>query len=143
MADLTITPAKVAPLAGSIVVAKEAGEDMTVGNLVYVSSDGTVKLCDADTLATVTGQMGIVVAGNGNGGLPSSTGAIVDGETVSVVVFGRVSFGEAILDETKQYYASNTAGAIGDVTGTITRRVGAPESDTIFFFNPNTVAPTS
>jgi hypothetical protein len=140
MANLTITPKYVRPLAGAYVSTKRAGEALSVGNLVYVAGDGDLNLCDADTAATMTAQLGLVVAGANASGLTSPTGAIANEEYCTVLWFGRVALDPASLDETKQYYVSNTAGKIADGAGTNTRRVGAPESDTIFFFNPNTVA---
>jgi hypothetical protein len=140
MTDLTLTVRYVRPLVGSTVVPKTAGEAMTVGDLVYPFSDDTVKKCDADTFATVNGQVWMVVAG----GRHEPDGAIITNERVTCLEFGRVELGpdQSLLDAA-HYFASNTAGKIADAAGTVPRRIGSPESDHVLFFNPNTVAPTS
>jgi hypothetical protein len=140
MTDVTINPKHVRPLVGSTVVPKTCGVTATVGDIVYFYGDDEVRKTDADTAGTVTGRVGQIVAG----GRHEPSGAIAVGERVTVLEFGRVSYGpDANLDLTKQYYVSNTAGKMGDVTGTITRRLGAPESSEVFFFNPDAVAATS
>lgn len=140
MANLTINPKHVRPLVGSTLVPKTAGVAMEVGQLVYFYADDEVRLTDADTAATVTGRVGQIVAG----GRHEPTGAIIVGERVTVLEFGRVSYGpDANMDLSKQYFVSNTTGLMNDVPGTVTRRVGAPESSEVFFFNPDAASATS
>jgi len=143
MADLSITPKDVRALEGAIVTTANAGEAMSVGDLVYLETDGDWNKTDADTGTTLTGTLGIVVAGSGNGGLPNSAGTIANGERITVLLFGRVNL-NVTLSAKVQYFASNTAGKISNTVGTVTRRIGSAETtDGIFFFNPNTTAATS
>jgi len=138
--NVTIDPTHVRPLVGSTVIPKTAGEASDVGTTVYFSDDDTVLETDANDAATVTGRVGMIVAG----GRHEPSGAIAEGERVTVLEFGRVSLGpDADLDITKQYFASDTKGLIGDVAGTVTRRLGAPESSEVFFFNPDAASATS
>lgn len=133
MANVTITPNQIKPLVGSTVEPRTAAVAMTVGDLVYPSGDDNVNLTDADTAATVSGLVGIIVAG----GRHEPSGAIIAGERVTVLWFGRVYLGDsANLDRTKAYFVSNTAAKLSDTPGTNPRRVGAPETSRIFFWNP-------
>lgn len=52
MADLTQTPANVAKGSGALVGRGVAGETVTAGQPVYLHTDNTLKLCDADALAS-------------------------------------------------------------------------------------------
>lgn len=141
MTTVAINPRHVRPLVGSVVIpGAKAAANMEVGDLVYMSDGANklVSLTDADTLATVKNKIYQVVAG----GRHNPTGAIVTGEAVTLLEFGRVSWGpDADLDVTKQYFASNTAGGVEDAAGTNSRRIGQPETDEIFFFNPDNAAP--
>lgn len=140
MTDVTINPKHIRPLVGSTVVPKTAGEAMDVGDLCYPTDDETVMQTDADTAATLTGRVFLVVAG----GAHDPDGAIAEDERVTVLEFGRVSLGpDADLDVSKQYFASNNKGKFGDTAGTVTRRVGAPESSEVLFFNPDAASATS
>jgi hypothetical protein len=142
MTVVTINPVHVRPLVGSIVRPATADETMVVGDLVYVSDgdDVLVKKTDADTLATVTGRIYQVVAG----GRHMTNGAIIQGEAVTILEWGRVSWGPDVdLDVTAQYFVSNTAGKVDTAAGTNTRRIGSPETVEVFFFNPEAVAAPS
>lgn len=139
MPNITIDPKTIRPLRGSNVTMSDAGEDMALGDLVYVSGDGVVSLCDASDSATVTGRMGMAIGVSNY----LNSGQIALGERLSVLWFGRVAIPGAALDVTKQYFASDDPGKIADAAGSTTRAVGAPESEEIFFFNADTVSPTS
>jgi len=143
MATLTLYPAKIKPLEGAIISAKDAGEATKVGKLVYVAADGMVYETDAASAAKVSGNIGMVVSG----GRQDPEGDVAAGERVGVLWFGRVALNGTTLDMTKQYYCANVTstvkGLIGDAAGTVTRRVGAAESATVLFFNPDTSGASS
>lgn len=143
MATLTLYPLKVKPLEGSIISAKDAGEATKVGRLVYVAGDGLVYETDAADAAKVSGQIGMVVSG----GREDRDGDIAAGERVGVLWFGRVALNGTTLDETKSFFCadvtSTVKGLIGDTAGTVTRRIGAAESETVLFFNPDTSGASS
>ena len=63
MGNVTIDPTHVRPLVGSTVIPKTAGEASDVGAIVYFLDDETVMETDADTAGTVTGRVGMIVAG--------------------------------------------------------------------------------
>lgn len=140
MSDITLVATQVRPLLGAITRMFDAGEAMTVGDVVRVSTSGTVVKGDASTAPGAKGQLGIVVAGAN----AHSSGTIASGERVTVVVFGPVFLGSTVtLDETKTHYLSDTAGKIADAAGTVTRAIGNAESNTVFFFNPSDTAASS
>lgn len=140
MADVVLTPKHVRLLTGSIPVRKIFN---SVGGYVgdWVSfDDDNCTLTDADTGTTVSGLVGQIVSGSRH----DPTGALIQGETVDVVVLGPVSYGPNVtLDETKQYFISNTPGKMSDTAGTIVRRCGAPLSSNVFFVNPSSTPATS
>ncbi len=139
MTDLTLSPTNIRPLPGAEVSGKEAGEAMSLGTVVYVAGDSKIYKTDADDATKCSGQIGLVVSG----GQEDRDGDIASGEFCGVLWFGRVALNGKTLDETKQFYISGTAGKIADAAGTVTRRLGAAESATILFFNPQSSAPTS
>lgn len=132
MADLVITPKKIRPLiGGNLTPSMVANSAMNVGDIVYPSANNVVSLCDADTATTVDGLVGMVVAGNRG----DINGAIISGETVTVLWVGRVAVDDGSLDLTKSYFASNTTGKLADAAGTTSRRLAYPESTGVLFFN--------
>jgi hypothetical protein len=142
MGDITINPTLVRAEQGSNVTPRTMGENGQLGNLVYPTGNDTVMLCDANDSATVDGLIGMIVGGMTNSGLPRADGTVKSGERVDVVWFGRVEVGE-VLDLTKNYFASNTTGAVSDTAGAVTRRIGQPESTHVLFFNASTTSATS
>lgn len=140
MAPIPVDYLNIRPLMGSVVVPKQSAAAMTPGvsKLGYIDDNGKVGLCDADTVGTVIGRkLGLIVASS----RANVAGNVAADEMVSFLEWGRVFLGEnAAMDESKNVYASNTAGGIEQQIGTNTRRVGAPESDTILFFNDGTSA---
>lgn len=147
MATLTIDATLVKPLVGSIISPKVLGAASKVGRVVYVDDVDPNKVyeADADGNATATGQLGIIVGGGLNV-LVNDTGVLAAGAQVDVLWFGRLVLG-VTLDPNKQYYLANTTssvdGLIGDAAGSVSRRLGKPESAKIFFFNPQDVATVS
>lgn len=139
MAILTLDAKTVRPLFGSITSSKQMGEASSVKKIVFVGPDSLLYEAAGDDNNHATGQLGMIVSG----GRATTDGTVQAGEQVDVLWFGRVELGTT-LDETKQYYLANETssvkGLIGDVAGTVTRRLGKPESSRVFFFNPQDVA---
>lgn len=131
MSDVTKTATKIRPLIPSQNVKGLAAEALTLGDVVYRNTDSKWALADASAAATSKGEIGILVAG----GQHKPTGAVAAGEMCDVVVNGRVA-GFTALEETTDYYLSNTAGALADGAGTVTRFMGHAESAEVFFVEP-------
>lgn len=135
MANVTVTATQVRALPGAITAMYDAGEAMTVGNVVQMAGDAALDMANASSAATANGTLGIVVAAEGH----SPTGAVAAGERVTIVLWGRVYLGEsASLDETKVYFVGTTDGVITDVAPAAFRAIGYPLSPTILFFAPVT-----
>lgn len=131
MADWTITATKVTFLPGQKVRRMQASEAMTLGTLCYTNADGKLAKADASAASTVKGQLFMVIAGaQGN-----TSGTIASDEWVTACWLGPIP-GFSSLDETKQYFVSDTAGKGADAAGTVTRAIGYPESSDVFMFNP-------
>lgn len=142
MADVTVTATQVRGLPGCLRRQFKAGAAITagVGKVVYVAADGDVEVADASSAGSTNAQLGVIESGAKN----HASGNIADQETVSVILKGLIFLGDsAALDETKPHYLSDTAGAIGDAAGTVTRFLGYPNSQTVFNFEPMGSAPTS
>jgi len=107
MASLTITPALVRPLLGSITRPYTLGEAANVGDAVYMKSDGKVWLADADAAASAE-ILGLIVAVSGYG----ATAAIAN-DQVDVCLWGPVA-GFSSLTPGARAYASTTAGDLDD-----------------------------
>jgi hypothetical protein len=136
MALITISnPALVRPLDGCRVERYIAGAAMTAayGKIGRVDSNGEVVLADATTAAGADGIVGIIVVGDAY----DKDGDIADGETLSLVVFGRVYLGGGTtLDETAYHFIGTTAGRIADVAPQYFRVIGIPDSQTVLFVQP-------
>lgn len=140
MATLSIDPTKVRPLLGSTLSQGIVAAATQCGRLHYLAADGLWYETDADAEVSCVGAIAMVVAGNRR----AQTGVLANGETATLLLFGRVFLGDDVaLDGSKQYFVSNTVaevnGLISDVAGTIKRRVGNPEDSGIFFFAPYAV----
>jgi len=138
MAGLSLTAAKIRALTenGAVIRPYDAGEALTVGNLVYVASDGDVMKADANATQAAARAIGIVVQS-------------FDGETTvanatpcSVCVFGPVA-GFASLTPGANGYVSDTAGQIEDAVATYDRIVGYAERTDVFFVHPEQNDPSS
>lgn len=110
-----------------IQVAGTAGENLTVGNLVYLKlADGLWWKCDADTAATVENiVLGIAQA-------TTTAAASISG---GVLLQGLDTNQTGLTDKTT-YYASNTAGAISSTPGTTEVTLGVSRSTTSLLFIP-------
>ena len=135
MADVTVTATDVRPMPGAKIERFTAGGSLTVGNAVYIASDGDVEQADADAAASAQ-AVGIVVSAP-NGGTTASAGDAVD-----VVVGGGVA-GFSGLTPGQLLYASTTAGAIADAapaaaSGDYKWIVGRAKSATVVLVGPFT-----
>lgn len=119
MADLTATAVNVRALRehGAIVLNAQAGEALTVGQLVYPASDGDWMKADANTTAAAARAQGIVVESY------DGETSIADTKICSVCVFGPVS-GLATITPGANYYVSDNAGMVADAAATYDRIVG-------------------
>lgn len=140
MATITVDPKQVRQLPGCITVMGNAGEAMAVGKVCQIVADSDWEMANAGSAAGVTGQLGIVVAGN----LYDPDGDIANNERITLVIWGPVFLGEnAALDETKTYYVSATDGVIQDVAPAQYRAVGFAKNATTLIFAPVTTVPAS
>lgn len=117
-----------------------AGGALTVGQAVYLASDGDVEAADADGQATAQ-AVGIVVAVGAAGATTAAAGDRVD-----VCVFGPVT-GYSSLTPGGVAYVSPTAGSM-DQTASATSGdynfiIGYAESATTVFVSPQLAVPTA
>lgn len=143
MAQMAYTAKNIRALEGAQCVPNmKAGEEIDVGEIVFVAADGEVELADADNgNALAARAIGIVVAVSDTYG--GTTAKI--GDSVTVCVYGRVGGFTALVEGTYGF-VSETAGQIDDTapTGTTNQyRVGIAHGETIFFVNPGMSAPVS
>lgn len=129
MVDVTITAANVAIGAGAQTTTYQAGAAINAGQLVYFdSTTGTVKLADADVLASAA-----VI------GMAVSEAAGAAGQFVTVVTKGYVTM-NAGLSKGVTYYASTTAGGVAPFAdlgaGDYITVIGTAESTTSLYINP-------
>ena len=119
MTTLTATAANVRALRehGAITIPAQAGESLTIGQLVYPASDGDWNLADANTTAAAARAQGIVVESY------DGETTVADGAACTVCVFGPVT-GLATITPGANYYVSDTAGGIEDAAATYDRIVG-------------------
>jgi len=119
MADLTATAANVRCLRehGAITIPAQAGESLTIGQLVYHASDGDWNLADANDTAATARAQGIVVESY------DGETTVASGAQCTVCVFGPVT-ALATITPGANYYVSNTAGAVSTTAGTCSRIVG-------------------
>lgn len=117
MADITVTAASVRPMPGTVRRDFVAGGSGSVGDLVYVKSDGTAAQASAAAAGTAV-AVGVVVSA---GSMGSTTFAA--GDALSVVLVGAVG-GFSSMTPGTVLYLSNTAGKFADVAGTVSKKVG-------------------
>lgn len=135
MAAFAGTAADIRPLPPAAIIRRyNAGGAITVGNAVYVASDGDVEQADADAEASAI-AIGICVA-------VGSAGATVAaaGDRVDVCVFGPVT-GYAGLTPGALVWASVTAGSMDQTapagsSGDYPFVIGYAESATTIFVLP-------
>lgn len=106
MADVTVTPADVRPLPGSVVRRFDAGGAIALGDAVYVAADGDVEKADAGAILTAA-VIGICV------GTEHSPTAAAAGEAVDIQLSGPLA-GFSSLTPGERLFASAVAGKIAD-----------------------------
>lgn len=127
---------------GSLIRNFEADESGGIGDAVYITSAGKVKLADANVDASplVAQAVGIVVA------VPDPYGSttFVAGNRVSVCLFGPV-WGWSSLVEGTLLYASKTAGDVEQTIPTSAYQwaIGYAIADDCLFVHPGIAAPVS
>lgn len=130
------------PSEGAIIRNFLANEAGGIGDAVYITSAGKVKLADANVDASplVAQAVGIVVA------TPDIYGGttFADGDRVSVCIFGPV-YGWSGLVEGTLLYASKTAGDVEQTIPTSAYQwaLGYAMADDCIFVNPGMLAPVS
>ena len=112
-------------LQGNISSSFTAGEDLTIGQLCYLSPDGKMWQVDASTEAATTGQLGIVADG------------LLADETGSFILYGKVA-GYLGLSIGNAYYISESAGLFTDTQPTtFIRLIGFAINTTTIFLSPS------
>lgn len=140
MADIALTPRKVKADPSALCLPYDAGGSGSVGDWVYLASDGDVEQTDADVSASAQG-IGIVVA---VGTMGATT--FVAGDRLSVCVFGLCEIAPtASLTIPGRLYASTTAGAADQTapasSGDFPFILGRAVSTSAVFVNPQTGIP--
>lgn len=140
MADIVTVAASIRPLTGAIIRRFTASAAITVGQAVYVHTDGTIKPADADADASSQAR-GIAVAVGTEGATAAASGDIVD-----VVTHGPVELGVASNTEGAVVYVSTTAGAMDQTapatTGDYPFIVGWMMTDTAIYVQPQVIPAT-
>lgn len=138
MADITVTAASVRALVanGAVIRPYTAGAALTVGDVVYIASDGDVEPADANVSLAATRGIGIVVASY------DGETSIAAGNPASVCVLGPVG-GFSDMTPGSNVHVSDTAGKLADSAGTAGRIMGYAESATVVFVHPQQNDPTS
>lgn len=138
MADISLTAANIRPLTenGAVTGMFTAGGALTIGDVVYLATDGDVEEADANVSNAAGRGIGIVVAG------PNSSTSIAAGDPVTVCLFGPVEgFSGATPGDT--VYVSDTAGALADAAGTVSHIMGRVISASRVWVSPSYAASTS
>lgn len=133
MSVVTVTKANVrqmGPAHGSIVNPYEAGEALSNGDVVFIHTDGKVKIADGNVDVATARGVGIVC------NTPmSSAGDAAAGDMVSVCEFGPVvGFSGATVGSLG--YLSNTVGKIDTAAGAFARILGRFQAADTFFVQP-------
>lgn len=137
MGDISLTAANVRALQanGAVVRSFTAGGSITVGDLVYIASDGDVEQADG------TGQASAKAIGIAVESYDGET-SINSGDSVSVCVLGPVS-GFSGMTPGQTLYTSDTAGNVSDTAGTYTHVIGRAEAADIIWVEPDHSDPSS
>lgn len=142
MADLTIIAKNVSadPSEGSIVQFYQTAEELSIGDAVYLNSDGKVLRTDANVSLEATRAIGIVVSGQGMYGETT----IESGQTVGVCVLGKV-YGFSSLAEGTYAWVSSTVGKLDNTAPTSAHQyiVGQCLGPDTLFVRPGISSPVS
>jgi hypothetical protein len=138
MGDISLTAANVRALQanGAVVRSYDAGAAITVGEAVYIASDGDVEPTDADLTEAAAKGIGIAVESY------DGETSIASGDPVGVCVFGPVS-GFSGMTPGQTLYTSDEEGNIADAAGTASHVIGHAESATIVWVDPDQSDPSS
>jgi len=115
MADLTVTAAQLRPIESIELrtVSMIAAEAITKGQAVYQNTSGNAALADASASGTVATLVGI------------ATEDAAAGRAVTVLHYGRLAgYTLTGLNGGAAVYVSDTAGALADAAGTVSKIVG-------------------
>ena len=113
-----------------------AGGTITIGDLVYMGTGGTVVAADANVSSAATKAIGIAVES-----FDGET-SVASGNPVSVCCFGPVS-GYSGMTPGANVWVSDTVGRLDDAAGTFDRIIGWALSAGIVFVNPEQNTPAS
>lgn len=136
MSAISLTAASIRPLTGAVIRRYVADEALTVGQVVYVNTDGEAGIADGNVSAAKARAVGIAVESY------DGETSIAAGDPVSVVVLGPVS-GFSSATPGSYGYVSDTAGSLDTAAGTYSFIAGYFETAGIFFVNPGVDDPTS
>lgn len=139
---ITLTAKNVRPMKGALTKPGTAGEEVSLGQCVYLGSDDKWYKAQSNAAATANGR-GIVVGVNDKWG---GTTAEADHE-IDVIQLGYMA-GYSDMDETEMVYVDDsTAGALTQTApsgaGTWTHIIGYPVADNILFVLPRPEKPES
>jgi len=141
MASVTVNASQVRPLNGASVRRLLAGASLSVGQAVYVHSDGLLR--PASATSQQAAQARGVVVGVGTAGKTSAA----LGEAVDVVTHGAVALGTGDLPEGAALFISATAGAFDPVppalSGQFVFVLGWAESPEVLYVAPQVAVPTA
>lgn len=134
MAVVTVTPKEVAPLAGCKTITGIAGENMDVGDVVQIQIDGAWDMANSTSAAGAAGLLGLVLSGSRS----AASGAIVAGETISILQWGRVYLGASTNQAVGiPLFVAETDGAMDNAVPTNDRVLGYMDSPDTLTFNPD------
>jgi hypothetical protein len=131
MSAITVTAGNVRPLPGAVVQRYDAGGSISIGDAVYLASDGDVEKA-IGTGAPMHIAIGVAAS------TPDGGTTVASGERVDVVVFGPVE-GGASMTIGAQHFVSDTAGAWDTAVGTKDCRLGYAVTASILFVSPQII----
>lgn len=129
--EIAVTAAEVRALTenGAVLRRFIADAAITIGNLVYIKSDGEVAHADGNGSLDIARAIGIAVESY------DGETTVNAGDPVTVCVFGPVS-GYSGMTPGAPFYISDTIGRLSTVAGTVSRIMGYSESATVAFVHP-------
>ena len=131
MSAITVTAGDVRPLPGAIVRRFDAGGSISIGDAVYLATDGDVEKA-IGTGDPMHKAIGVAVS------TPDGGTTIASGEVVDVVMAGPVT-GASSMTIGSYVYVSDTAGAWDTAVGTKDMQLGIAISATELFVRPQTI----
>lgn len=132
MANISVTASTVRPLSGAVIRRFDAGDAVSVGDAVYIASDGDVEQANGGALATAW-AIGVVVA------CPDGDTGAVAGEAVDVCVHGSIEFASGMTPG-KLAYVGDSAGMVSTAAGTESCVLGFVETATQIFVRPQIIS---